>query len=64
MPVKVMELVGESPNGWRSAVESAVNEASRMVNNIVGVEVVNFTANVKDGQVVQYKANVKVAHTD
>lgn len=64
MPVKVMELVGESSNGWRSAVESAVNEASRMVNNIVGVEVVNFTANVKDGQVVQYKANVKVAHTD
>lgn len=64
MNIRVMEMVGESPNGWRSAVQSAVNGASRSVKNIVGVEVVNFTAKVKDGEIVDYKANVKVAHTD
>ncbi|MBF7082055.1 dodecin domain-containing protein [Desulfallas sp. Bu1-1] len=63
MHIKVMEMVGESPDGWRSAVQSAVSEASKTVNNIVGVEVVNFTANVENGRVVEYKANVKIAHT-
>jgi len=64
MNIKVMEMVGESTEGWRSAVQSAVTEASRTTNNIVGVEVVNFTANVHNGRVVDFKANLKVAHTD
>jgi len=63
MQIKVMEMVGESREGWRSAVQSAVSEASRNVQNIVGVEVVNFTANVENGKVIDYKANVKIAHT-
>ncbi|MBC7104538.1 MAG: dodecin domain-containing protein [Firmicutes bacterium] len=64
MHVKVAELVGESTDGWRSAVQAAVAEASRTFGNITGVEVINFTANVRNGQVVEYKANVKVAYTD
>ncbi len=60
--IKVMELVGSSPNGWKSAVQAAVDEASKTVGEIVGVEVVNFTANVENGQVTDYKANVKIAH--
>jgi len=63
MHVKVMEIVGESSEGWRSAVESAVSEAGKTTDNIVGVEVMNFTANVENGKVVEYKANVKIAHT-
>ncbi|AGL01976.1 dodecin family protein [Desulfoscipio gibsoniae] len=63
MHIKVMEMVGESTDGWRSAVQSAITEASKTTNNIVGVEVVNFTANVENGRVVEYKANLKVAHT-
>lgn len=62
MPVKVTEMVGESNSGWKGAVQSAVDEASRTIHDIVGVEVVNFTANVKNGQVVEYKANLKIAH--
>lgn len=59
--VKVLELVGESPNSWQDAIESAVQEASRTVDNITGVEVYNLTGNVTGGQIVEYKANVKVA---
>lgn len=59
--VKVLELVGESPNSWQDAVESAVRAASQSVVNITGVEVYNLTGNVEDGQIVEYKANVKVA---
>lgn len=62
MHIKVTELVGESSAGWRDAVQTAVNEASRSIDEIVGVEVVNFTAQVQNGKVVGYKANMKVAH--
>ncbi|HAP94097.1 MAG TPA: hypothetical protein DCM26_05680 [Desulfotomaculum sp.] len=62
MHIKVLEMVGSSPNGWKSAVQTAVNEASKTAGDIVGVEVVNFTANVENGQVAEYRANVKIAH--
>lgn len=62
MHIKVTEMVGESNMGWKDAVQSAVSEASRSLNEIVAVEVVNFTANVENGRVVEYKANLKVAH--
>ncbi len=64
MHVKVSEMVGGSPDSWKGAVQSAITEASRTVDNIVAVEIVNFTANVEDGRLIEYKANVKIAHTD
>lgn len=64
MHVTVSELVGESPDSWKGAVQSAISEASRTVKNIVAVEIVNFTANVENGRLIEYKANVKIAHTE
>jgi len=60
----VLELVGESKEDWQDAVQSAVREASRTVKNISGVEVANWTAQVQSGQLVEYKANVKVAYVE
>jgi len=59
--VKVLELVGESSTSWQDAIESAVEEAARTVDNITGVEVYNLTGNVDNGSISEYKANVKVA---
>ncbi|HHX75222.1 MAG TPA: dodecin domain-containing protein [Firmicutes bacterium] len=59
--VKVVELVGESQAGWEDAVKNAVADAAKTIDNITGVHVENLTANVRDGDVVEYKANVKVA---
>ncbi|MDD4169922.1 MAG: dodecin family protein [Desulfotomaculaceae bacterium] len=64
MHVNVSEMVGESTDSWKGAIQSAITEVSRHGKNIVGVEVINFTANVENGQLVEYKANVKIAHTD
>ncbi|MEW5935256.1 MAG: dodecin family protein [Bacillota bacterium] len=48
MPVvKVLELVGSSPNSFQEAVQNAVTEAARTVDNITGVEVVNDSAAAK-----------------
>jgi flavin-binding protein dodecin len=62
MNVKVTEMVGHSDSGWKDAVQSAVTDASRSLNEVVAVEVVNFTANVENGRVTNYKANLKIAH--
>ncbi len=59
--VKVIELVGESRRDWQDAVGNAVAEASRTIDRISGVEVSNWTANVDNGRITEYKANVKVA---
>lgn len=62
MHVKVVELVGESQDNWTEAVQAAVAEASKTIPNITGVEVYNLTANVEEGRLVEYKANVKIAY--
>ncbi len=62
--VHVMELVGESERSWESAATSAVSQAAHRVNNITGVEILNWTADIRDGRVVKYKANVKIAYVE
>lgn len=58
---KVIELIGESNLGWEDAVKDAVGRASKTVENITGVEVLNLTAHIENGEVMEYKANVKLA---
>ena len=59
--VKIIALVGTSEKSWEDAVRQAVKEAAKTVRNIVGVHVVGFTAKVKDGEITEYRANVKIA---
>ena len=61
MTVKIIELVGESKTSWEDAVKNAVTDASKSIRNITGIEVRNNTANVRDGKIVEYKANIAVA---
>lgn len=58
---KVVDLVGSSTVSWQDAVEECVREASKTINHIVGVEVLNNTAKIEDGRIMEYKANVHVS---
>lgn len=58
---KVVELVGESPDGWKDAIESAVAKAAETIHNINGVEVKNLSAVVRDGKVAGYRADLHLA---
>ncbi len=60
--VKVLELVGESNNGFEDAIQQAVHRAGSVVNGITGVEVLNMTADVQGNEIMEYKANIKVAY--
>jgi flavin-binding protein dodecin len=59
--VKIIELLGISDESWEDAVKKAVSEASKTVRNITGVDVIKQTAEVENGEIKKYKANVKVA---
>ncbi len=59
--VKIVELVGESDKSWEDAVKNAVREASKTIHGISGVEVLNMTADVKDGDIYDYKVDVQIA---
>jgi flavin-binding protein dodecin len=56
----IREMVGTSPSSWSDAARVAVATASRTVRNIREVEVVKQTARVADGQVVEYRVEVKI----
>ena len=58
---KVVELVGESPDGWKDAIETAVARASETIHNINGVEVKNLSAVVHDGKITGYRADLHLA---
>lgn len=60
--VKVIELVGSSPNSFSEAVRNAVKTASKTIRNIQGVEVYSSTASVgENGDITNYKVQVKIA---
>ena len=59
--MKIIELIGSSPNGWSEAAQNAVTEAAKTVKNIKGLHVKRCTAKVKNNKIVEYKANVKIA---
>jgi flavin-binding protein dodecin len=62
MPVlKVIELVGTSPNSWEEATKNAVAKAAETLRGISGADVVGQNVVVKDGKVVEYRVDVKVA---
>lgn len=59
--VKVIELVGSSPNSFSDAVRNAVKTASETIRNIQGVDVISSNATVENGEITNYKVNVKIA---
>jgi flavin-binding protein dodecin len=56
----VREMVGTSPTSWSDAARQAVATASRTVRNIKTVEVVNSSAIVEDGEIVEYRVDLKI----
>ena len=59
--LKVIELVGTSPNSWEEATANAINKAAETLRGIAGADVVGQNVVVKDGKVAEYRVDVKVA---
>ena len=58
--VKVIELMSQSPKSWEDATQGAVEEASKTLRNVRSVYIKEFTAEVDDGKVTNFRINAKV----
>jgi flavin-binding protein dodecin len=56
----IREMVGSSPRSWSDAARQAVATASRTVRNIQGIEVVKSTARVENGEIAEYRVELKI----
>ncbi len=59
--VRVIELVGVSAKSWSDAAQQAVTRASQTLRHVTGVDVVKSSAVVKNGKIVEYHVDVKLA---
>ncbi|MDH4208784.1 MAG: dodecin family protein [Anaerolineae bacterium] len=59
--LKVIELVGTSPNSWEEATKMAVDKAAETLRGISGANVMRQNVVVKDGKITEYRVDVKVA---
>lgn len=57
---KVIEVIAEADGSFDDAVQSALVEASKTVDNIKSIWVENMTAIVEDGEISRYRVNAKV----
>jgi len=59
--VRVIELVGVSDKSWSDAAQQVVTRASESLRHITGLDVVHSSAVLRDGKIIEYHVNVKVA---
>ncbi len=59
--VKIVELVGSSPNGWEEATKNALAEAAKTIRGIKSIYVKRCNAKVEKDKIVEYRAVVKIA---
>jgi flavin-binding protein dodecin len=59
--VRVIELVGISDKSWSDAAQQAVERASETLRHVTGVDVIHSTGVVRDGKIVEYHVDVKIA---
>ncbi|MEX0290121.1 MAG: dodecin family protein [Flavobacteriaceae bacterium] len=58
--LKVIEVLANSDKSWEDAAKKAVAQAARSVDNIRSVYINEQSATVKDGELDDYRVNVKI----
>ena len=58
--IKTIDLVGVSSESWRDAAIQALSEAAKTIRGISGMEVLDTSCNVVDGQISEYLTHVRI----
>ncbi|MFL5951470.1 MAG: dodecin family protein [Gaiellaceae bacterium] len=61
--VKVITIIGSSPDSFAKAADEAVRTAQKTIRNITGVDVVSMSATVdpNPGGIKEYRTTINVA---
>jgi len=57
---RVTEIIASSPDGFDAAVQEGVARANKTLNNVTGAWVQDQKVIVSDGQILEYRVNLKV----
>lgn len=58
---KVIELIGTSTESWEKAAKAAVDMAGKSLRDLRVAEIVQLDMHLENGQVLAYRAKVKVS---
>jgi len=59
--VKVIEVLAQSEKSWEDAAAKAVKAASKSIDNIRSIYIVDTSAKVEKGKIVKYRINAKIS---
>lgn len=58
--IKTIDLVGVSTESWRDAAQKALEEASKTLRGVEGLSVLDTSAVVEDGRIIEYHTHVRI----
>lgn len=59
--VKIIELIGESPQGWEAAMKEVVAEAQKTLRGITRIGVKEFDVRVREDKIDVYRVRAEVS---
>ena len=57
---KHIRVRGSSNISWKDAIAQTISEASKTINYISEVKVIDQTANIQDGKITEYFAEIEL----
>jgi flavin-binding protein dodecin len=58
--IKTIDLVGVSDQSWRDAAHQALAEAAKTIRGIEGMDILETSAKVENGQISEYQTHVRI----
>ena len=58
---KVITVIGNSPDGFAEAAQTAVTEAAKTLRGITGADVLSMSCEVEGDRITTYRTTVNIA---
>lgn len=58
---KIVELMGSSTRSFEDAIRNAILDAAESTRGITGAHVEHFSVKCENGEILEYKVNLKIA---
>lgn len=60
--IKIKEIIGVSEKSFDDALKQAIKQCAKAKKNLTGAKIIGQTAEIRDGEIIEYKVNVKIAY--
>jgi len=60
--IKIREVIGTSEKSFEDALKTLVEHQVKAGKKVTGAKILSESVEIKDGKIVEYKVNAKVAY--